>query len=161
MGAIGVCHGAIQGISHREFLWLRRCTGATSLLIPTANGQQGLVSRRPAEFYRSPPYGILSLVLSADWAPGQGLQGDARRFARSAHTSYSLIAGRQALSLHLDGTIVVERQAGCCDRGRFIWGASGARSSGILLTPLLGRASGLSFFLAFLGWGWAGQAGAC
>lgn len=37
----------------------------------------------------------------------------------------TLIAGRQALSLHLDGTIVVERQAGCCDRGRFIWGASG------------------------------------
>lgn len=37
----------------------------------------------------------------------------------------TLIAGRQALSLHLDGTIVVERRAGAATEERFIWGAGG------------------------------------
>jgi len=83
----------------------------------------------------------------------------------------TLIAGRQALSLHLDGTIVVERQAGCCDRGRFIWGASGPGLVAPAPGPALARPSFWPFFLscllacllAFLGWGWgwAGQAGGC
>jgi hypothetical protein len=64
----------------------------------------------------------------------------------------TLIAGRQALSLHLDGTIVVERQAGCCDRGRFIWGASGPGLVAPAPAPghALARPSFWPFFLSCL-----------
>jgi hypothetical protein len=89
----------------------------------------------------------------------------------------TLIAGRQALSLHLDGTIVVERQAGCCDRGRFIWGASGPGLVAPAPGPALARPSFSPFFLSCLfacllacllscfpglglGLGWAGWSGA-
>jgi hypothetical protein len=69
----------------------------------------------------------------------------------------TLIAGRQALSLHLDGTIVVERQAGVATEGRFIWGASGAGMAGPR-RPCSAEMLPLGGPLAWAGLGWADEA---